>query len=69
MPYCGDVDVCIMNESLKCAMSTRRFAPCWMWIIEACESAASSLCVECVENVTAFSARAGCSDEIAWYPS
>ena len=47
MLYWGDVEVCIMNASLKSAGSTG-IRPERMWIIEACESAARSLCVECV---------------------
>jgi hypothetical protein len=45
--YCGEVDVYIMNDSLKSAGSTG-MRPERMWIIEACESAASSLWVEWV---------------------
>ena len=60
MPYCGEVEVCIMNASLKRVMSSCRVSPCWTWIIEACDSAASSLCVDCVAKVIACGERAGC---------
>ena len=45
--YSGDVDACIMKDSLnrECGMAPR---PSRMCRSEACESAASSLCVECV---------------------
>jgi hypothetical protein len=46
MPYCGEVEVCIMNASLKRAMSKVCVSLCWTWIMDACDSAASSLCVE-----------------------
>ena len=46
MPYCGDVEVCIMNASLKRAMSSRCFSLCWTWIMDDCDNAASSLCVD-----------------------
>ena len=65
MPYCGEVEVCIMNASLKRAMSSRLFSPCWTWIIEACDRAASSLCVEWVAKVMAFGARGGCRTRCA----
>ena len=64
MPYCGEVDVCIMNASLKRAMSSCFVSACWTWIIDACDSAASSLCVECVAKVIACGDRAGCADEM-----
>ena len=54
MLYCGEVDVYIMNDSLKSAGSTG-IRPGRMWIIDACESAASSLCVECVTVTVASS--------------
>ncbi len=54
MLYCGEVEVCIMNASLNSAGSTG-IRPERMWIIEACESAASSLCVECVTVTVASS--------------
>ena len=59
MPYCGEVEVCIMKASLKRVMSSCCVSPCWMWIIEACDSAASSLCVEWVAKVMACGERAG----------
>ena len=65
MPYCGEVEVCIMNASLKRAMSSVCVSPCWTWIIDACDSAASSLCVEWVAKVMACGERAGCVDEMA----
>ena len=45
--YSGEVDACIMNDSLKraCGIALR---PSRMCRSDACESAASSLCVECV---------------------
>ena len=45
--YSGDVDACIMNDSLKreCGIGLR---PSRMCRNDACDSAASSLCVECV---------------------
>ena len=56
MLYCGEVDACIMKDSLKSAWSSGRF-PFLMWIIDACESAASSLWVEwVVMTVGRFSA-------------
>ncbi len=64
MPYWGDVDVCIMNASLKRAMSSCFFSAFWMWIIEDCDSAAKSLWVEWVAKVMACGERAGCPDEI-----
>ena len=66
MPYCGEVEVCIMNASLKRAMSRRLSCACWMWIIEACDNAASSLCVEWVAKVIAPFERAGFDDEMPW---
>ena len=66
MPYCGEVEVCIMNASLKRAMSKVCVSLCWTWIMDACDSAASSLCVECVAKVMACGERAGCADEMAW---
>ena len=54
MLYCGEVDVCIMNASLNSAGSTG-IRPERMWIIEAWESAASSLWVECVTVTVASS--------------
>ena len=69
IPYCGEVDVCIMNASLKRVMSSCFFCPFWTWIIEACDSAHRSLWVEWVANVMAFGARAGCVEEMAWKPS
>ena len=59
MPYCGDVEVCIMNASLKRAMSSRCVSPCCTWIIDDCDSAASSLCVDWVAKVMACGERAG----------
>ena len=64
MPYCGEVEVCIMKASLKRAMSSRLFSPCCTWIIDACDHAASSLCVEWVAKVIALAARAGLDDEM-----
>ncbi len=48
--YRGEVDACIMNDSLNrsCGMGLR---PSRMWRNEACESAASSLWVECVAKM------------------
>ncbi len=47
--YSGDVDACIMNDSLKraCGIALR---PSRMCRNDACDNAASSLCVECVAN-------------------
>ena len=64
MPYCGEVEVCIMKASLKRAMSSRLFSACWTWIIEACDNAARSLCVEWVAKVIACAERAGRADEM-----
>ena len=70
LPYWGgEVDVCIMNASLNRVTSSRFSAAFWTWIIEAWESAASSLCVEWVAKVIAWRERAGFEDEIAWKPS
>src|SRR3954464_2114422 len=30
IPYCGDVDVCIMKASLNLAISSRLFSACWI---------------------------------------
>jgi hypothetical protein len=48
--YSGEVDACIMYDSLNraCGMALR---PSRMCRSEACESAASSLCVECVAKI------------------
>ena len=59
IPYCGEVEVCIMKASLKRVMSSCLFSPCCTWIIDACDNAASSLCVDCVAKVIAFGERAG----------
>ncbi len=64
MPYCGEVEVCIMKASLKRAMSSRLFSPCCTWIIDACDNAAKSLCVEWVAKVIALAERAGLDDEM-----
>ena len=50
MGYSGEVDACIMNDSLKreCGMAPRPSRICRN---DACESAASSLCVECVAKI------------------
>src|SRR5690606_8760007 len=49
--YCGLVDVCIRNASLKrCRSSWRLIGSCTR-ICEACDSPASSLCVDCVEKI------------------
>src|ERR1051325_9826667 len=65
IPYCGEVEVCIMKASLKRGMSTRFALPCLRWIIEACENAARSLCVDCVAKVMEFGGVAAAADEIA----
>ena len=54
MLYWGEVEVCIMNASLNSAGTTGT-RPGRMWIIEAWDSAASSLCVECVTVTVASS--------------
>ena len=59
MPYCGEVEVCIMNASLKRVMSSCLVSAFWTWIIDACESAARSLCVDCVAKVIACGDRDG----------
>ena len=41
-----------MNASLKRVLSIFCDSDSWMWIIDACEKAASSLCVECVANTS-----------------
>ncbi|MNZ87354.1 hypothetical protein D3C78_1062070 [compost metagenome] len=55
MLYCGEVEVCIMKASLNSAGLTGTL-PERMWIIEACDSAASSLWVEWVTVTVASSA-------------
>ena len=50
MPYCGEVEMCIMKASLKRATSSFRVPPSRTWIIEAWLKAASILCVEWVAN-------------------
>ena len=48
--YSGEVDACIMNDSLnrECGMGLRPSRICRN---DACDSAASSLCVECVAKI------------------
>ena len=65
MPYCGEIEVCIMNASLNNAMSSSAVLAFCTWIIAACEKAASSLCEDWVAKVIACSERAGVLDEIA----
>ncbi|MCY1452227.1 hypothetical protein D9M71_691360 [compost metagenome] len=52
MPYCGEVEMCIMKASLKRARSMRRSPLSCTWIIEAWLKAASILCVEWVANTS-----------------
>ena len=51
--YCGDVDVCIRYASLKRWRSSLRVSLSCTRICDACDSPASSLCVECVEKISA----------------
>ena len=65
MPYCGEVEVCIMNASLKRVMSSLlRLARSGRGSSRPATSAASSLCVDCVAKVIACGERAGCVDEM-----
>ena len=50
MEYSGEVDACSMYDSLKreCGIGLR---PSLICSNEACDSAASSLCVECVAKI------------------
>ena len=45
----GEVEACIMNDFVE-ALMCDRLPPSRRWIIEAWDSAASSLCVDCVAN-------------------
>ena len=59
-----------MKASLKRVVSILRLSDSWMWIIDACENAASSLCVEWVANTSVWSARGWPrGTPIAWRPS
>ncbi|MNJ30550.1 hypothetical protein D3C77_251500 [compost metagenome] len=56
MLYCGDVEICIMNASLKRSRSSCRAPPSCTWIIEAWLKAANNLWVEWVLNTRGLSA-------------
>ncbi|MCY1437388.1 hypothetical protein D9M71_535470 [compost metagenome] len=56
MLYCGEVEMCIMNASLKRSRSSWRLAPSCTWIIDAWLNAANSLWVEWVLNTSGLSA-------------
>ena len=43
IPYCGEVEVCIMNASLKRVMSSCCVSPCCTWIIDACDKRGQQL--------------------------
>ena len=51
--YCGEVDVCIRYASLKRNWSSCRVSESCTRICEACDSPASSLCVDWVEKISA----------------
>ena len=63
--YCGLVEVCIRKASLNTSRSSLRVWLSCTRICEACDSPASSLCVDCVEN-TIDSLQRGRSAPIAW---